>query len=415
MFYNREDFLSRSEFFVTEVNEMALKNERIIYIARNLQAGLSDVTAEIRRNGVQVASAAPLSDIGGGRYELLLTPAALSGYGGAGYYDFYINSASKSAPAVAARWILENDEDDLRAGQQTIETIAQSIEAKVDGLVTDLASVKTTVEATNSEVLDPVNGLANIKSISDSIQTLVTNISNVTRFSAPLPKPLIKLESGVRTYKIPLFLYDTNGNMEDPDADQIQVQLTNESGASRDSYLAGFTAQPFYATKTAVGQYEIEVQIPDTALEEQINFKFDYLENTNPMSHGNTTQVLTEANTTGLALETTAQEILADTAAMQPQVADIQSKVNDASFGLSALKALLDIIDGNTDGIEGEITNATYGLSAIRTQLDQKASQASVNVVSANVSALQGAGFVEAEHSNEAIAEAVALSSGRAI
>lgn len=382
---------------------MALKNERIIYVSRNNQAGLADVVADIRRNGVAVGSAVGLSDIGNGRYELLLTPAALSGYGGAGYYDFYINSASKDAPAVTARYILENNEDDLEFHLGTIESKIDVVDGVVDGIAVDTTSIKGTVEDTNTVVKDASYGLANLKTLIDNVQGVVTNISNVTRFSAPIPKDLVRLEVGTNSYKIPLYLYDTNGSMEDPDLDQIQVQLANENGAVKDSLLSGFTVQPFYATKNALGQYEFDLDIPDTALEEQINFKFTYVENGITLVQGNSSQVREEANTTGLSLEATSQEILADTAAMQPQVADIQSKVNSATFGLQAIKNLLNLVDTNTDGIEGEINNATYGLSALKTSLDTKASQSSVNIANAGITAMQGAGYVEGNDSMEAI------------
>tara|TARA_Y100000310_G_scaffold243676_1_gene248245 strand:- start:18092 stop:19273 length:1182 start_codon:yes stop_codon:yes gene_type:complete len=382
---------------------MALKNERVIYTAKNAETGLSDVTANIRRNGVSVATGVSLSDIGNGRYELLLTPVILSGYGGAGYYDFYINSASKSAPATAARWILENDADDLNTTLGTIEGKIDVIDGNVDSILSDTTSIKSTVEDTNTVINDPSVGLSNLKTLIDLVQNGVTNISNVTRFSAPIPKQLIRLETGTKRYKIPAYLYDNNGNMEDPDAEQIQLQITDESGNSRDSLIVGFTAQPFYLARNAQGQYEFELDIPDTAALEQLNFKFDYIEGSNSLTQGATTEVVQEAQASGLALEATSQDILTDTADMQPRVADIQSVVNDATFGLSALKTLLDTIDANTDGVESELANATYGLSAIRTQLDLKASQSSVNTLSSSVDAAKGAGFVEADHSLESI------------
>jgi translation elongation factor EF-1beta len=386
---------------------MALKNEYVIYTARNFTTGLLDVTADIRRNGTSVATGVALSDIGDGRYQLLLTPALLTGYGGAGYYDFYIDSASKSAPAVTARWILENDSDDLESHLTTIESKIDTVDTVVDGIALDTTSIKSTVEDTNTQVNDGSHGLPNLKTLIDNITSVVTNISNVTRFSAPIPKPLIRLGSGTKTYKIPVYLYDTNGNMEDPDLNQIELQLTDESGASRDTYISGFTTPPYYITRNAQGQYEFDLDIPDTAGLEQINFKFIYQENSITLTQGASTEIIQEAAASGFALETTAQDILTDTADMQPRVTDIQTKVNDATYGLAALKTLLDTIDANTDGVEAELANATYGLSALRTQLDLKASQSSVNAVQSSVDSIQGTGYVEVEDSLEAISDRV--------
>lgn len=393
---------------------MALKNERIIYVAKNFSTGLTDVTADVRRNGVSVATGVSLSDIGGGRYELLLTPAALTTYGGIGYYDFYINSASKNAPAVAGRYIHEDDTDDLKDALDLIEGKIDIIDTNVDSLVTDLASVKTTVEDTNNEVKDPTTGLSNIKSIVDAINSAVGNISNVTRFSAPIPPQLIRQNTGTKTYKIQVGVYDNQGNMEDPDSNEIQLQIKDESGNSRDSLLNGFVAQPFYITRDAQGVYSFELQIPDTAALEQLVFQFDYSEGTNPLTQFATSEVVLEVAASGLALEASVQDVLTDTADMQPRVADIQLKVNDATFGLAALKSLLDTIDANTDGLENEINNATYGLAALRTQLDLKASQSSVNTALSDLASIKGTGYVEAEDSLEAISERV-FTGGQAI
>jgi hypothetical protein len=368
---------------------MALKNHRILYTAKNFTTGLSDVTAIIRRDGVQVASGVSLADIGNGEYELLLTPALITTYGGAGYYDFWINSAFKNAPAPAGRWITVNDNDDLEIHLVTIETKIDTIDSNVDQVLLDTTSIKTTVEDSNTKINDPAIGLSNLKTLIDNATQIVSNISNVTRFNAPLPKPLIRKESGTKTYKIPVYLYDNNGDMEDPNANEIQVAIEDESGNSRDSLITGFSAQPHYINRDAQGQYNFELTIPDNAALEQLNFKFEYTEGIAPndktLIQGATTEIIQEAAASGLALETTSQEILTDTADMQPRVLDIQTKINDATYGLSAIKALIDIVNTNTDGVEGELTNATYGLAAIRTQLDLKASQSSINVMQSDV------------------------------
>lgn len=393
---------------------MALKNTRIIYTAKNFTTGLADVTADIRRDGVSVATGVALSDIGNGRYELLLTPALITSYGGAGFFDFLINSASKNLPAVAGKWILENDEDDLQSQIASIDTKIDTIDSNLDAAILDISSIKTTVEDTNTEVNDGSHGLANLKTLIDAIQSSVTNISNVTRFSAPIPKPLVRPETGTKTYKIPVTMYDNNGNMEDPDSNQIQLSIADESGNSRDSLIVGFAAQPHYITRNAQGDYEFEIQLDNTTALEQLNFKFNYLEATVPLVQYATTEVTLDVAASGLALETTAQSILADTAAMQPQVADIQTKVNDATYGLAALKTLLDTIAGYTDSVEGELANATYGLAALRTQMDLKASQSSVNTLQSDVTAVKGTGFNGTEDSLAAISDRV-FSGGYAV
>lgn len=325
---------------------MALKTERVIYVAKNFSTGLTNVTANIRRNGVSVATGVALTEIGNGRYELILSPALLTTYGGAGYYDFYINSASKPAPAVSAKWILANNEDDL-------ETHIAAVEGKIDIIDTNLDSVKVTVEDTNTKVNSGSFGLAALKALIDSVQSTVSNISNTTRQNIAMPVSMITDSVSPTLYRVPIRLYNNAGGLEDPDSNAIQVSAQDEVGNDRTSYITGFVAGPVNATRTAQGVYYVDISIPANAPKEQLNFFFDYNENALPLSAVRTTNVEESSSASGLALQSTLLDVLADTAAMQPQVADIQAKINDATYGLAALKSLIDTIDSNVDLVKG--------------------------------------------------------------
>lgn len=380
---------------------MALKTQRIIYISRNFETGLTDVTANIRRNGVSVASGVALSEVANGRYELVLSPANITTYGGAGFFDFYINSASKSAPAVASRWILENDEDDLRAGQLAIES-------KVD-------IIDTNVDAIKADVQSGTFGLSALKSLIDAVQSSVSNIQNATRFVAAVPSQLIKPGAGSTSFRIPIRVYNGDGALEDPDSNAIAVSITDEQGNDRTSYLVGFVAGPVNASRTGVGVYYIDLALPSSADSEQLNFNFAYTENAISLSAVRTSQVVLDVQASGFALETTAQDILTDTADMQPRIADIQTKINSATFGLAALKDLLDIIETNTDDVEGLLNNGTYGLAALKTALDTKASQTSVTAITTNLDDnVKGSGFNAATDSLKQISERV-FTGGQAV
>lgn len=367
---------------------MSLKTERIIYTAKNFTTGLTDITAAIRRNGVSVAAAVALTEIAGGRYELVLSPATLTGYGGAGFYDFFIDSASKPAPAVATKWILLNNEDDL-------ETHIAAIEGKIDIIDTNLDSVKVTVEDTNTKVNSGTFGLSALKALIDSVQSTVSNISNTTRQNIAMPVEMITDTVAATLYRVPIRLYNNAGGLEDPDTNAIQVSAQDEVGNDRTSYITGFVSGPVNATRTAQGVYYVDISIPANSPKEQLNFFFDYQENALPLSAVRTTNVTESSSASGLALQSTLLDVLADTAAMQPQVADIQTKINDATYGLAALKSLIDVVDGNVDlikldttGILAELANGTYGLAAIKT---------SVTTVNTNVDSVKGVGFNSAE------------------
>lgn len=351
---------------------MALKTEYFYYTSRNNQTGLADITANIHRNGVQVAASVGLTEVSSvnqpGVYVLTLLPATLSGYGGAGFYEVFINSASKPAPAVAAKWILANDDDDNYALGQTIDTKVTDVQTKVN---------------------DGTYGLAAIKTLIDSLQSTVNGIQNNTNFSAGVLPQSIKPGAGSNLYRIPINVYDNAGNMEDPDSLVVAVSITNEAGVDRTSYLSGYVSGPVNATRDAVGQYRIDYSIPSSAPNETLVFKFEYAENSLNKVHTRSSEVVLEAQSSGFALETTAQLILTDTSDMKPRVSDIQTKINDATYGLAALKILIDVIDTNVDDIEALLNNGTFGLAALNTAIGTRASQTSVNAIQADVDALQ--------------------------
>jgi hypothetical protein len=391
---------------------MAIKTKRLIYTARNFETGLTDVVAQIRRNGVQVGTNVALTEVGGGRYELVLTAATLAGYGGAGFYDYFINSALKSAPAISSGWILENDEDDLKADLDAKATKLNTIEGKIDDLdadlvaakavidssATNITSIKATVEDSNTEIKSPSHGLSILKGLIDSVSSSVSSIQNATRFVAAVPAQMIEPDAGSKAYRIPIRLYNGQGNLEDPDSNQIEVFVADELGASRKSYLSGFVDEgtPIYAVRDSLGAYHVDLAIPTGASIEQLNFSFDYVEGGIALSAVRSTHIVDESATQGMALESTLQEVLTDTSDMQPKVDIIKGLLEDATFGLSAIKTLVDTVNSNTDGVEGLLNDGTFGLSALKGLIDAKASQASVDNLQTSVNAKASQASVDA-------------------
>lgn len=379
------------------------RTQRIVYLARNATQGLTDITAVVRRNGVEVlgtdTTPLPLVEIGNGRYELILSPAQLNAAGGAGYYDFYINSASKNAPAITGFYITEANEDDLAAKQIVIEGKIDSLQVDVDAIQTDVTSIKTTVEDTNTAVRSPVYGLEETKNVIDAIEQAIGQIQNNTRFTTTLPTEMVIKGAGVSTYRIWSALYDTAGDLEDPDANTITVTLENDQGASRNDYLKDSVGGASVdMTRDSKGIYYIDVEIPDTASEEQIISKFNYVENTIPLTQIRTSRLVAEVNASGLALEATSQSIKTTVETMGPQVADIQTKINDASFGLSAIRAAITAVQTTVNSNNALLGDGTFGLSALKTILDTKASQTSVTAISTKLDDdVKGTGFNQSE------------------
>lgn len=379
------------------------RDERFIYLARNASTGLLDVTAVVRRNGVEVlgtdVTPLPLVEMDSGRYELVLTAAQLNTAGGAGEYDVLINSASKNAPGLGYRYITENDNDDLEAHITIVEGKIDAIQSDVTAIGVDVTSIKGTVEDTNTEVKSPTHGLSEIKNVVDALESAITQIQNNTRFTVTLPTQMVILSSGVKAYRVWSAFFDTTGNLEDPDGDTITVSIQDDQGASRNDYLkdsvAGSTVD---MTKDSTGIYFIDVEIPDTAVEEQNIYFFDYVENTIALKQVKTTNLIQEVNASGLALEATSQSIKTVVDTMAPQIVDIQNKINDAGFGLSAIRNAITAVQSTVDSNNNVLTDATFGLSALKTILDTKASQASVDAVDTKIDDdVKGTGFVQAE------------------
>lgn len=379
------------------------RDERFIYLARNATTGLTDVTAIVRRNGVEVlgtdVTPLPLVEIDSGRYELVLSAAQLNTAGGAGFFDVYINSASKNAPAITGKYITENNEDDLEAHLTTIEGKVDSVQTDVTAIGSDVTSIKTTVEDTNSEVKSPTYGLNEIKNVVDAVETAIGQIQNNTRFTATMPNQMVILSTGVKAYRVWVALFDTAGDLEDPDSNQITVSIQNDQGANRNDYLKDSVASAAVdMTRDSKGVYYIDVEIPDTASEEQNIYFFDYVENTIALKQVRTTNLIQEVNASGLALEATSQNIKTTVDTMAPQVADVQAKINDAGFGLSAIRNAITAVQTTVDNNNNLLSDPTFGLSALKTILDTKASQASVDAVDTKIDDdVKGTGFVQAE------------------
>ena len=402
---------------------MSLKTERFLYVARNNQTGLADVRANLERNGVSVATNVALAEVDAvnfpGVYELVLTPAQLATYGGSGFYSVKIDSVSKTAPATTARWVLNNDADDLAAQMVTVET-------KVDSLITSqsaqdlvLSNIQTKVTDTNSLSNSAVFGFSALKNLIDSLSSKISNIQNNTMFSADVNTTLVRPESGSKTYRIPIRIFDMDGNPEDPDTNEVLVSVKDESGNDRNNLLFGYVAGAVAAVRDGVGIYHIDVVIAGSTQLEQLIFEFAYSETNNAITitknHTRTSEIVASVQASGLAQQATLQEVLDDTSVMQPQVEDIQLKVNNATYGLAALKTLLDSIDGVNDANNALLTNAGYGLSALASQIATKASQTSVDNIATSISTnVLGAGHNAATDSLKAISDRL-FSGGYAI
>lgn len=394
-----------------------IKTEYLVYSAKNYTTGLTDVTATIFKDGsdIPVATGIALDELNStdapGRYKLTLSPSQINSFGGVGDFKILIDSTSRRAPATASLKIKQNDNDDLAALITTVSGKIDILETKIDAIQSDLTTVKTKVESTNDALLTGPNALQTIKGLVETALSGITSMRQATRTVVAFPAQLITPPTGLERYTIPINIHNTDGALEDPDGPNVYAELRNAAGLDRSNYLKGFTSGPFNATRLDTGKYKVELEIPAGAAKEQLNLIVSYTENTVPMEAVRTANIVSSVDASGLAQQVTAQAILDDTSVMQPQVATMLSELQSATYGLAILKNSLNTIDSTMNSLDSIVNSNTIGNQAIIDAIATKASQASVNNISASVDSIKGVGYNEATDSLKSISDKISMSS----
>jgi len=301
----------------------------------------------------------------------------------------------------------------------------QILDGKLDTIVsdigdvqTDVTSIKGTVEDSNT-VLNSVSfGNAALKTLIDSVNSAVVSIQNTTRTVVTLLPQLPKPPTGTKTYRVDVLVYNMQGSLEDPDSNSITITLQNVNGNDRGNLIVGNASGPFVipaGQREGVGKYYYEIEIATSTAEEALNMFADYTEGAVALRASRATEIVPDVQVSGFALETTAQSILTDTQDMKPRVQDVQTEINSAVYGLSALKVLIDAMDVLVTDSNTKINDGGYGLAAIAADLTGKASQVSVdNIANDLTNNVKGAGFDNATDSLKQISDRT-FSGGQAI
>lgn len=299
---------------------MALKPIKVLYQAKNNTTGLTDVKAQVYVNTVAKAvgvSAIVLVELdatnSAGEYTLSISGATLAGYGAVAGDDIEIkiDSVSKSAPSGIRFTATAFSTDDLDAHLVTQDTNIAAIKS-------DTAAIKIDLETGSSSLA--------------TILSAVQAIQNNAGFSLPVPATLLKPSSGSNSYRIPLTIYNEKNLLIDPDTNSIVVTLVNQAGADRSVYLVGVSGTSAPAVRDSLGQYHIDLAIPSTASQEELIFNFAYAINAASTARKAVTEVITDVQADGFALQTT----LLST---QTTVNSINTLTTDATNGLAAIKA----------------------------------------------------------------------------
>jgi len=270
-----------------------------------------------------------------------------------------------------------------------------------------------------------------IKTMLDDITSRVTGIQNNTRFTAPdlgiMQRPATAGAS--QAYIITANLYDTEGNMEDPDGNELDLQVTNTAGVDRSAKLyqdanlttpaadadtaAGYVGKKMVRVST--GRYEAYYWVDNTDAEEGLRFHFNYKEG-GVLKHQDRVGQVSDATNDLNQIRIVVEHATYGNAQLRTELDNIDAELANGTYGLAALNTDLDTLltrigtpatslkqdhddivtqlgtsaDGattlgshfamlkwlegeliaETDAIDAELANATYGLSALNSDLD---------------------------------------------
>lgn len=398
---------------------MAIQKQlRFLYQSKNNTTGLIDVKAQVYVNGVAkaIGVAAILatevdSSNAPGVYEVILSAANLTSWGVAqGVYsaiEVKVDSASKPAEAIFRQelTVANVDDIDLKVGTPA----GASVSADIAAVKSDTAAIKIDLESGTSSLATILAGINQIKANAG--------------FAVPIPATLVKPASGSTTYRVPVTLYNSSNALVDADTNSVVVSLVNQSGADRSSYLTGASGTTAPMVRDSLGQYHIDVAIPSTASQEELLFNFAYSIGGVATARRTVTEIITDVNADGFALQTTLLATQTTVNAINALVTDpvnglanIESQIANGTYGLSALQVL-------SSAIQSLLTNGTYGLAAISTAVGAVSTTLAnatygLSALQVQAASGQGVGFVTGTDSLHAISQylsANVYSGGRAV
>jgi len=300
---------------------------------------------------------------------------------------------------------LDNETDGLGALKaliDTVDTIVDAIQANTDNLPADPAS-QSSVETAISNAESAIRGVDgdDLKTLSDQIdavQSSVEGIQNNTRFTAAVPVYMQRPSAGDESYRVASNLYDTAGTMEDPANSEILVRVLQDGGTPitdklfKENALTNALDNPTDDTnfpaasgwrameREAAGKYFLFYSVASDATEESLTVEFGWDEGGNIVYQSRATLISDATNDLNAILSDTADmqpklgtpvtTISGDIAVVDGNVDTIKNEVQDGTYGLNALKSLIDTVDTVVDGIQSDLDNATDGLSALKSAID---------------------------------------------
>jgi len=230
----------------------------------------------------------------------------------------------------------------------------------------------------------------------DGVQTSVDGIQNNTKFVATVPTNMLIPDSGDTMYKITAHFYDSDGNMEDPDNDEINILYEDVSGADKDAFFddaggsTGATAgvidvNMWQMVRASTGVYESYYKLPNTETPEQWTASFKLEEASSLLNYSRSTNVVEEApGSTTLADNTVNKDIIAE-ALKERDVSgagavsgsiyqDINDNIDTNETKIDTIYTEVGLIKTATDALPnaGALTDIDTGINNIEAKLPSK-------------------------------------------
>jgi len=296
------------------------------------------------------------------------------------------------------------------------ELNAPNIPADIDTLLSRLSAVR-------AGYLDELD--FDLQTTLTALQTSINGVSNVTRLSASVAGHYLIPDAGDEYYLIEVALKDSDGNMEDPDSDDLGVKITGDDGeitsrlfktdggAALDaSGVSGVTSK---LVKDGTGLYHMWLKLSSGDNEEALNFKFGWEEGSVALyemrgsarydaAPGSASLADTDANkkvivnamrenipgaTASPEASSVQDDLETEINANETKIDTVISELGDGTYGLAAIETLVDELEtrltaaraGYLDNLNGhtpqtgdsyaEVTSGTYGLSVLEGLVDE--------------------------------------------
>jgi hypothetical protein len=262
---------------------------------------------------------------------------------------------------------IDTNVDTLLVDTTNIEAKIDIVDSNVDALLVDTTNIEAKIDIVDANVDDIKTFMPATTPIASQLD--VQGIQNNTRFVTAVPSFIIKPTTGDNYYGLKAYFYDTDGSLEDPDSNEVAIQLTgvdsgiltgkffNSNGSSQPA-VASITFTPSYyrMVRLGVGEYVLFIKVSSTDSIDQYNLTFALKEGTNDFKYGRTTQLVDEA--VGVAT-------LADSDTNKLVIAKAIKNYNASGISIHAdsieqsiideideNEAKIDIVDTNVDSIE---------------------------------------------------------------